>query len=141
VSVSIMAMLLNVTLNLILVRTMGYKGLALGTALAALANGGTLLWLLSRRIGGLEGARVTMAALKISLATAVMAAATVAAVRTASVVAPGSDLGSQLIRVGGGIGLGLATLALSARALRIHEFSQAVELVRSKLARTRAASR
>ena len=38
-----------------LVRVMGYRGLALGTALAAMFNAGALLWLLRGRLGGLDG--------------------------------------------------------------------------------------
>ena len=34
---------------------MGFRGLALGTAIAALFNAGTLLWLLRRRLDGLDG--------------------------------------------------------------------------------------
>ena len=39
-------------INLMLVRVMGYEGLALGTALAAIFNAGMLLWLLHRALAG-----------------------------------------------------------------------------------------
>ena len=45
---------MNVALNLALVRVAGFRGLALGTAIAATLNAALLLWLLRGRIGGLE---------------------------------------------------------------------------------------
>ena len=51
VTVSVIAVLTNLTINLMLVRVMGYRGLALGTALAAMFNAVTLFWLLRRRLG------------------------------------------------------------------------------------------
>ena len=45
---------------------MGYRGLALGTALAAMFNAGALLWLLRRRLGGhRRAARIASRSLKI----------------------------------------------------------------------------
>ena len=52
----------NVALNLVLVRSLGHRGLALGTAAAALLNAGLLLVLLRSRLGGLEGRRLLVAA-------------------------------------------------------------------------------
>ena len=52
---------LNIALNLMLVRSLGHRGLALGTAVAALLNAGMLLVLLRARLGGLEGRRLLVA--------------------------------------------------------------------------------
>ena len=46
----------NVVLNVTLVRLLGYRGLALGTSLAALFNASVLLVLLRRHLDGLEDA-------------------------------------------------------------------------------------
>ena len=59
----------NVAINLVLVRSLGHRGLALGTAAAALLNAGLLLVLLRARLGGLEGRRLLVACVKISLAS------------------------------------------------------------------------
>ena len=76
VMASAASVIVNVALNLILVRVLGHRGLALGTAVAALANAAILLWLLRRRLGGIDGRRVSTAALsKIALASLVMAGA------------------------------------------------------------------
>ena len=46
VIVSALSVAVNLALNLALIRVLGYSGLALGTALAAIFNAGVLLWLL-----------------------------------------------------------------------------------------------
>ena len=51
VMASAASVIVNVGLNLILVRVLGHRGLALGTAIAALVNGGVLFALLRRRLG------------------------------------------------------------------------------------------
>src|SRR2546422_5597176 len=52
VLVSVGTIALNVALSVTLVRAMGFLGLALGTSIAALANGGGLVWVLPPRPGG-----------------------------------------------------------------------------------------
>jgi putative peptidoglycan lipid II flippase len=61
VIVSVISVAANLGLNLALVRIMGYRGLALGTAIAAMINAGLLLWLLGRRLDGIEGRRILVA--------------------------------------------------------------------------------
>jgi hypothetical protein len=56
VTVSFIAVLANAALNYALVHVMGYRGLALGTSIAALLNASLLLVMLSRRLGGHRGA-------------------------------------------------------------------------------------
>ena len=49
VTISIITVLVNAGLNVMLVRVLGFRGLALGTSIAALFNAVTLLTLLRRR--------------------------------------------------------------------------------------------
>lgn len=124
---------LNIVLNLTLVRVMGYRGLALGTALSALFNAGMLLALLRRRVGGLDGARVATAFAKISVASLVMALVAWGT-NLALAHAWASDLTlARLIRLVVCIGMALGVLALAARALRIHEFNEAVRVASARL--------
>jgi putative peptidoglycan lipid II flippase len=132
VIISVGTVCLNVVLNLLLVRSIGYLGLAIGTAAAALFNAGALLWLLRRRLGGLEGRRVAMAFAKIAIASAVMAAAAWAAEHALHGAWPGNTTAVRLARLTAVIGLALGTLALAAQALRIHEFNEAVRTVGAK---------
>jgi putative peptidoglycan lipid II flippase len=112
----------NIFLNLVLVQVLGHRGLALGTAIAALLNAGLLLWFLRARLGGLDGRRLLTAGRKISLASAAMAFAAFYAERWLQVPFGGTTLAAQALRVFGAIGAGLAVLALAAAVLRIEEF-------------------
>jgi putative peptidoglycan lipid II flippase len=133
VIVSVLSVLANLTMNLALVRVMGFRGLALGTALAAIFNALALMWLLNRRLGGLEGRRIATALLKIVVASIVMglAAAAVSAWLTQAV--PGDALLWKAVRVAVAIGTGVIVLVVSARLLRIAEFEEAVKRVLRRL--------
>jgi putative peptidoglycan lipid II flippase len=129
VFVSLATIALNLILNVWLDRIMGYRGLALGTALAAIFNAGVLLLLLSRRVGGLEGARVLRAFVKIALAAIAMGAAAFWSEAWLRGVWPGGGTLAQVVRVFGPIGVGVAVLALASALLRIEEFTEAVQRV------------
>src|SRR5215471_18067191 len=58
VQISVAAVVVNAVLNVILAGLFGYRGLALGTSIAALFNAAGLLWLLRRRLAGLDDRRV-----------------------------------------------------------------------------------
>jgi len=120
--ISVGSVVLNVALNLLLIRLMGYRGLALGTAVAALVNAAALLYLLQRRLGGLEGPRIAMAFVKISVASALMAWAAFGTEQWLATTWPGLGVWHQATRLGIAISAGLIVLATSARALRIEEF-------------------
>jgi len=129
VLVSVLSMIINLALNLTLVRILSYRGLALGTGLAAIVNAAVLLWLLRGRLGGLEGRRVAIAAAKIVIASAVMAAAAYAVHLRLTAWVPGEMIFARVARVGTAIVVALLVLAASARLLRIEEFDEAVSRV------------
>jgi len=114
----------NVALNLMLVRSLGHRGLALGTAAAALLNAGILLWQLRARLGGIEGGRLLNAVIKISSASVVMAVTAYYAERFLHIPIGGRDVTAQAVRVFGAIGAALGMLAISAHVLRVEEFDQ-----------------
>ena len=114
----------NIALNLVLVRSLGHRGLALGTAAAALLNAGMLLVMLRMRLGGLDGRRLLIAAVKISLASIAMALAAYYAERVLHVPFAGDALLAQAVRVFGAIAIGMGVLAVCAHLLRIEEFAQ-----------------
>ena len=112
----------NIGLSLILVRLLGHRGLALGTALAALINAGLLLWMLRARLGGLEGKRLVTASIKISVAATAMAITAYHVERLLRIPFEGTAVVAQALRVFGAIGAAMAVLGLSALVLRIEEF-------------------
>ena len=135
VLVSVATVLINAVLNVILVRTLGFTGLALGTSIAALFNATTLFLLLRRRLGGIHEARLAASFARIVLASAAMGATALAAGRVLESLMPGSGLPLQIVRLTGTIGVAVAVLAAAAWALRIREFTEAVALVTRRFRR------
>jgi putative peptidoglycan lipid II flippase len=128
VIVSVLSVLANLVMNLALVRVMGFAGLALGTALAAMFNAGALLWLLRRRIGGFGGRELLLALVRISIASAIMGIVAIGAVRWLASLGGDGEI-VKAVQVFGAIGLALVALAVSARVLRIEEFNEAAARV------------
>jgi putative peptidoglycan lipid II flippase len=133
VTVSIISVLTNLALNLSLVRVMGFRGLALGTAIAAMVNAGALLWLLGRRLQGLERGRIAVAFAKITVASALMGAAAWFTSGWLQDALPGRQLIWKAVQVFGAIAVGILVLAASAKALRIAEFDEALKRVLRRL--------
>ena len=73
--ISVASVALNIVLNVVLVDRIGYRGLALGTSIAALVNAGLLFHFLRRRLGGLDTRRLLVAFAKIAVAAGLMGAA------------------------------------------------------------------
>ena len=140
VMVSAATVLVNIALNLALVRVLGYRGLALGTSIAAIFNAALLLALLRRRLGGLDGVRVATAFLKVALASAAMG---VVAWSThawlSDAFGAGPAILARLVAVGGSIAAALLALAVAARLLRIAEFNDATAMVQARLLGRRTA--
>jgi putative peptidoglycan lipid II flippase len=133
VIVSVLSVLANLALNLVLVRVMGYKGLALGTAIAAIFNAVALLLLLRGRIGGLEGRRIAVSFSKILVASLFMGAAAWFCAEWLESALPGRGEFEKGIRVFASIATGLVVLVASARLLRIAEFDEALSRVVRRL--------
>jgi putative peptidoglycan lipid II flippase len=126
---------INAALTIALVRVLGYRGLALGTSLAALFNAGVLLYLLRRRLGGINGGRLAASLARIGLASVVMGAAAAAASRQLGAWLPGPTLIAQVVRLAVTIGIAVAVLSAAAHLLRIREFRDGVALVTSRFRR------
>ena len=137
VLVSMLAILVNITLNLWLVDVLGFRGLALGTAVSALVNAGLLLVLLRRRLGGLDDRPLALAAAKILAASCVMAGATLLVSHLLGTLLPGGGEWTRIVRVGGSIAAAMLALAAAARLLGIDEFESAVGRVLRRVAPAR----
>ena len=70
---TIITLFVFIPLNAILVKFMGYRGLALATTLAAIVNMAVTLYLLRFRLRGIEGGRLLRSLTKITFASFVMA--------------------------------------------------------------------
>jgi putative peptidoglycan lipid II flippase len=125
VAVGIATVAVNAALNITLVHLLGFKGLALGTSIAALFNAATLLVLLRRDLGGLNGRRLIGDFARIALAATAMGVAAVVADRALAAAMPGKTIVLQAMRLGAVIAVALLILAAAARLLRIREFNDA----------------
>ena len=135
VKVSVATVIVNAGLNIALVRVMGFRGLALGTSIAALFNAALLMILLRRKLEGLEAPRILASFLRILAASAVMGAAAAGVDVALSAWLPGSSLALQIIRLAAAIGVALGVLAAGAHLLRIREFREGVALVMRRVRR------
>jgi putative peptidoglycan lipid II flippase len=135
VMVSAGSVVVNVALNLALVRVMGYRGLALGTSITAIVNATVQLILLRRELSGLEGGKIAAAFARVLAAAAVMGAVTFGANVAFERLLPGDALLLQIVRLTATIALSLAALAVTAQVLRIPEFGDARDLVLRRLRR------
>ncbi|MBA3295982.1 MAG: murein biosynthesis integral membrane protein MurJ, partial [Acidobacteria bacterium] len=107
VTISLLAVATNLGLNLFLVRVLGYRGLALGTAIAAIMNGFMLLWVLRGRIHGFEGTRVLTTFMKITLASLLMGIAAYMTSSWLQTALPGDAPVMRAVRVFTAIGAGI----------------------------------
>jgi putative peptidoglycan lipid II flippase len=137
VIVSVVTVLVNAALNYGLVQVIGYRGLALGTSIAALFNAGTLLFLLRAQLHGLNGRQLFSSVSRIALASIAMGAAAFASFRALERWLPGDGEIIQIVRLFLAIGFALVVLAGGAWLLRIREFNQGVALVSRRLRRSR----
>ena len=128
VQISVAAVLVNAVLNVVLARLFGYRGLALGTSIAALFNAGSLLWLLRRRLGGLDDRRILTSFSRIAMASLAMGAAALLIEWLLSQWIGGDAFLSQAFRLALTIVFALLVLAAAAHLLRIREFREAIAL-------------
>ena len=97
VKVSVLAVGVNIGLNLALMRPLGFKGLALATSFSAMVNMFTLLALLRRRIGPLDLADLAASFLRILGASAAMGAAMVVFQQLVPLDLEAGALGSKVL--------------------------------------------
>ena len=129
VVVSVITVIVNAILNIMLVQVLGYRGLALGTSIAALFNATILFVLLHRSLEGLNEGRLFRSLIRIALASAVMGAVALLVDDGLSRVLPQQRLGWQIAHVAIDIGSGIGTLLLMAWILRIRELNESMQLV------------
>lgn len=126
VLVSIVTIAVNIVASVSLVRALGFSGLALGTSIAAVTNGAALLWLLHRQLDGVESTSLASAFVRVTLASAAMAAVAVAVERAGTAALPGTGTMIQAVRLALSIGSALAVLAVAAKLLCADEFDEAI---------------
>ncbi len=125
----------NVLLNVTLYPVLGYRGVALGTSLAAGANFLVLAWAWRRRHGGLGGSGVVPQLLRVLAASAVLAVAAWGSARGLAAVVPGHGARRQLVLGLVPVLVGGSAYLAAAKLLRIHELEELVSALRRRRAR------
>jgi putative peptidoglycan lipid II flippase len=133
--VNLVAVGVNAASNLVLYNVLPERwkipGLAAGHALHYIVGSALLLWLLSRRIGGLGGARILGAVGRMVVAGLVMFAVVVLVGRAiGGTLQPG--LLRDLVTVAAGVAAGAATYLAAARLLRVEELRLLLDVVRRR---------
>ncbi|MBZ5556058.1 MAG: murein biosynthesis integral membrane protein MurJ [Acidobacteriia bacterium] len=139
VMVSAVAIGTNVIASVTLVNLMGFRGLALGTSIAAVVNAAALVWLLHRQLGGLHARRLVVSLTKIAIAALVMAALAVGLETAMLRAVPGPHFTAQAVRLSVEIGGALAGFAVAVRLLRpneVVEFGDVLSLLRARVVRS-----
>ncbi|MGQ0733248.1 MAG: murein biosynthesis integral membrane protein MurJ [Acidobacteriota bacterium] len=133
VAASIASVATNVSLNLVLVKVMGYSGLALGASMAALVNAGVQVVMMRRHLNGMDGWRIGTTLVKVTIASVAMAAAAWATEQWLRGWLPGHATIVQGVRVVSAILVALVVLAAASSVLRVGEFEEARALVVGRL--------
>jgi putative peptidoglycan lipid II flippase len=129
---SVVGMASNVVLVATLYPVMGFRGVALGTALAATANFAVLALAWRRRHGGLAGSGVVPQLLRTLAAAAVMAVVVLGTARALAPVLPGAGLARQAPLALVPIAVGAAAYFLAARLLGIGELAEILSSLRRR---------
>jgi putative peptidoglycan lipid II flippase len=133
VALSVVSVCVNVVLSVVLVRAMGFRGLALATSIAALVHGSLCVLLLRRQLGSIGLRHLLATLLTTTLAAAVMAAVTVTVDHALYAIASGGGALSQTASLGLSITAGLVSLVVGARLLGIPEFEELTGELRSRV--------
>ena len=133
--VNLVSVGVNVVVDLLLFNLLPQRwkipGLAFGHVSSYTVGSALLLYLLSRRIGGLEGSRILGAVGRMLAAGLVMLVVTVLVARAAGALAdPG--FGRDLLTVVAGVAAGAATYLAAARLLRVQEIGLLLDIVRRR---------
>lgn len=133
VKLGLVAVGLNIVLNLILVRHLAHGGLALASSIAATVNCLLLAYYLRCRLGHLDGQRILRSAAKCAAASLVMGMAVAAAYSYTASFFDYPLLTLRLLQVGGLIALGGAVYIGAAALLRTEELARLSRRVGAKL--------
>lgn len=124
---------INLVLSVLFVGVMGFRGLALATSVAALANATLCVWLLRDQLGGIGGRHLAGTCAKVLVAAATMSAVVFAVNRSLhGASASGSTLGQAAALVAT-IVAGLVALGVTARVLGIDELDTLYAEARRRL--------
>jgi putative peptidoglycan lipid II flippase len=138
VIIASLSMALNIVLILLLVKPMGYQGLAFATTLSYAANFFGLYWMLGRRFGSLTTAAFVWSLARIGVAAGLMGGAARLTYQLLVARFPDHALHHELLSVLLPIGVAMAVYPLLALILRLEDAHQLLGILRRRLPGRRA---
>jgi putative peptidoglycan lipid II flippase len=129
------AVAVNIAINIPMFALLEVEGLAAGHALAYVFGVTLQARALSRRIGGLDGRRITAAVGRMFVAALGMGALVWGSFEVLDSLLGGSDVLSQLVTVGVPVVVGVSAYVVLARWLGVQELDYARALISRRLAR------
>ncbi len=132
VKVSVLAVAVNIALNLALMRPFGFKGLALATSLAAIVNMFSLMFLLQRRVGPLNLADLAANFVKALGCSAFLGAILLGFQRIYPLALETAALPSKILYLVALTFLGVGSYVLISYLLKTRELSLVMSIVRRK---------
>lgn len=131
--INVFAVALNTAVNFAYFPVLGVRGLALGHATAYTFAAAVSIWVLGRRLGGLEGRSLAAGLGKVLVGAVATGAAAWGAARGAARWIGTETFAEQIIQVGSGVLAGLIIFIGAALVLRMEEF----QLVKRSIGRRR----
>jgi putative peptidoglycan lipid II flippase len=132
VAISAVSVALNILLNLVLVRPLGYQGLALGTSLTSILNFVLLFYWLQKYTGRLRTRELAEAFLKVSIASLFMGVGSFYIHRWILFLFPKATILWRTVALLSSIVLGLMILFTSSKIMRIAECDLTINFVKRR---------
>ena len=132
VKTSAVAVGVNVGLNLLLMRPLGFRGLALAASVAAMTNLFLLLWALDRRLGPLDRRDISVTFLKILSAAALMGGTMWVFLRYLGLDLETAMLPAKILHLAIVLMMGLFSFLVLSFILRLKELDRILVLVKIK---------
>ncbi len=134
VKIAVIAMTANVIFSIILMRFLNHSGLAFANSIASIINLSLLSFVLRKRLGRIDGRRITRSLLKSSIAATVMAISG-SIIISSDIWKLSGMVGIKSIYLAGTITTCLLIYTLLSLILRSEELSYVYRVVRSRLNR------
>ncbi len=123
----------KVAVNLLLIRELGFMGLALGTSVASLLNTLLLLNALKKKLGAFTGLELTASLIKITIASAIMGVAAWSLHAWMTAAWQPFSLAARSTVLGISISAGILVLLIVSRLLKIEQASEITGFIRRRL--------
>ncbi len=123
VRIGLYMIVLNAVGDYVLMQWLGHTGIALATSIVAVANVGWLLWLLRRRLDGLDGRAIFRTAARTAVAAASLAAAVLGTLRVLDPVLDPAHFRGAAMELLAALAAGGAVYLAVCALLRVREIS------------------